>query len=559
VDLIKFQAQKKDLEVLLNIEPTLPRFVWVDEMRLRQVVVNLIGNSVKFTEQGEIELKIKALKETPSETIFRFSVRDTGMGIAPENQGKIFEIFSQADASTTKRFGGTGLGLTIANSLLALMHSKLQLHSEIGIGSTFYFDVALRAEHDPTTVKQTIGHLKNILIVDDNANNRTILKEMLALRKIDSEQASSGAEAIELIQSGRKYDAIIMDYHMPQMDGLETVRQIKKVVPSVEQPVILLYSSSDDEFISKECEQLNIRQRLVKPAKMNKLFDTLSKLCSEEIPAVKDKDPNPTQEQNQNHIVQTRLTILIAEDNAVNMLLAKSMIENLLPNARIIEAENGLLAVEKFKKEQPDIIFMDIRMPEKNGYEAAMAIREHEFRNGTSVPIVALTAGTAKGEREKCMEAGMNDYISKPMVQDAIENAFRKWLNLNVQSNPIPQKHSAEDDIKIHFDFVELKYQLGNNLELTKRLLTISISHINDCVENLHLNKSESNAFFEVAHKLRGIALSACFNELAKLAAQLEETNLDEREINALLKEVEAEVGVINEWVAEHLNPNPDR
>lgn len=553
VDLIKFQAQKKDLEVLLNIEPTLPRFIWVDEVRLRQVVVNLIGNSVKFTEQGEIELKIKALKETPHETIFRFSVRDTGMGIAPENQEKIFEIFSQGDASTTKRFGGTGLGLTIANSLLALMNSKLQLQSEIGVGSTFYFDVALRSEHDIAPVEQTLGQLKNILIVDDNANNRTILKEMLALREIDSEQASSGVEAIQLIQSGRKYDAIIMDYHMPQMDGLETVRQIKKAVPSAEQPVILLYSSSDDEFISKECEQLNIRQRLVKPAKMNKLFDTLSKLCSDENPAITSKQTIPTQDQN-----QTCLTILIAEDNTVNMLLAKSIIENLLPKARVVEAENGLRAVEKFKNEQPDIVFMDIRMPEKNGYEAAMAMREYESGSGTAVPIVALTAGIAKGEREKCLEAGMNDYISKPIVQDAIEKALMKWLNLKLDSNRTAQNQGAEDNVKRHFDFAELKYQLGHRQELVKRLLTTSISNINECVENLHQSKSESKIFSEVAHKLRGIALSACFNELAKLAAQLEETNPDEREINALFKEVEAEVNLIKELVAENLNPESD-
>lgn len=554
VDLIKFQAQKKDLEVLLNIEPKLPRFIWVDEVRLRQVVVNLIGNSVKFTEQGEIELKIKALKETPYETIFRFSVRDTGMGIAPENQEKIFEIFSQGDASTTKRFGGTGLGLTISNSLLALMNSKLQLQSEIGVGSTFYFDIALRSEHDTAPVEQALGQLKNILIVDDNANNRTILKEMLALKKINSEQASSGLEAIELIQSGRKYDAIIMDYHMPQMDGLETVRQIKKVVPSVEQPVILLYSSSDDEFISKECEQLNIRQRLVKPAKMNKLFDTLSKLCSDENPVMTRIQTKLAQDQN-----QTCLTILIAEDNSVNMLLAKSIIENLLPKARIIEAENGLRAVEKFKNEQPDIVFMDIRMPEKNGYEAAMAIREYESGRGTTVPIVALTAGISKGEREKCLEAGMSDYISKPIVQESIEKALMKWLNLKLDFNPTPRNHSADDNLKMHFDFAELKYQLGDKQELVKRLLTTSISNINECVEKLHQNKSESKIFSEVAHKLRGVALSACFNKLAKLAAQLEETNPDELEISALLKEVETEVQLIKELVAENLNPESNR
>jgi signal transduction histidine kinase/CheY-like chemotaxis protein/streptogramin lyase len=557
IDLIKFQAQKKNLEVLLNIAPRLPRFVWVDEVRLRQILINLLGNSVKFTEHGEIELKIESLGESPSKTNFRFSVRDTGMGIAPENQEKIFEVFSQGDASTTKRFGGTGLGLTIANSLLALMGSKLELHSEIGMGSTFYFDVILRSEQGPTTVEENIGPLKNILIVDDNVNNRTILKEMLALKDINSEQASSGLEAIELIKSGRKYDAIIMDYHMPQMNGLEAVRQIKNLLPAVEQPVVLLYSSSDDEQISSLCAELDIRQRLVKPAKMDKLFDSLSKLGSKEhlnIPSKKLKlTQNPT-----STIQISPMTILIAEDNAVNMLLARSIIENLLPNAYIVEAENGLQAVEKFIQERPDIVFMDIRMPEKNGYEAAMEIRRYEISSEVHIPIIALTAGTAKGEREKCLEAGMNDYISKPIVQDSIQKALLKWLNLPIEFNPTHQNHVPEENTKMHFDFTELSYQVGNNADVIKKLLTTSISNIDGCVANLHQSKSEGKIFTEVAHKLRGIALSACFNKLANLAGQLEETDPKEIQINVLLKEIENEVELVKNLIAETQNTKID-
>jgi signal transduction histidine kinase/ligand-binding sensor domain-containing protein/DNA-binding response OmpR family regulator len=557
IDLIKFQAQKKDLEVLLNIAPTLPRFVWVDEVRLRQILINLLGNSVKFTERGEIELKIESFKEKPTETIFRFSVRDTGMGIAVENQKRIFDVFSQGDASTTKRFGGTGLGLTIANSLLALMGSKLELDSEIGLGSTFYFDLTLRSEHGSPIVWQNTGQLKNILIVDDNANNRTILKDMLALREIDSEQAGSGQEAIGLIKSGRKYDAIIMDYHMPQMDGLETVRQIKNILPTVDQPVVLLYSSSDDDHISSLCAELDIRQRLVKPAKIDKLFDSLSKLGSNEHSIIQSKKSKLTQ--NLASTIQLPpMTILIAEDNAVNMLLAKSIIENLLPNAYIVEAENGLQAVEKFIQERPDIVFMDIRMPEKNGYEAAMEIRKNDLIRGTSIPIIALTAGTAKGEREKCLEAGMNDYISKPIVQDSIQKALLKWLNLPIEIHSTHLSPPADQSAKIHFDFAELSYQLGNNTEVIKKLLTTSIANIDICVANLHQSKLERNTFSETAHKLRGIALSACFNKLASLAALLEEINHDEDQINVLLKEVENELYLVKNLVTETQNTKID-
>jgi signal transduction histidine kinase/CheY-like chemotaxis protein/ligand-binding sensor domain-containing protein/HPt (histidine-containing phosphotransfer) domain-containing protein len=558
IDLIKFQAQKKDLEVLLNIAPTLPRFVWVDEVRLRQILINLLGNSVKFTERGEIELKIEARQEATSETVFRFSVRDTGMGIAPENQEKIFEVFSQADASTTKRFGGTGLGLTIANSLLWLMDSKLELHSEVGIGSTFYFEVMLRSERGSTEMWQNIEPLKNILIVDDNFNNRLILKEMLALQEIHSELASSGAEALNLIRFGNKYDAIIMDYHMPEMDGLETVRQIKKIVPAVEQPVVLLYSSSDDEHISRLCAELDIRQRLIKPAKMDKLFDSLSKLGSKEHSFIQSNKSKLTQ--NSISTIQTPpMTILIAEDNAVNMLLAKSIIENLLPNAHIVEAENGLQAVEKFIDKRPDIVFMDIRMPEKNGYEAAMEIRKNESVSNTPIPIIALTAGTAKGEREKCLEAGMNDYISKPIVQDSIQKALLKWLHLPIEFNPTHPNHAPEENTKAHFDFAELSYQIGTGAEMIKKLLSTSITNIDECVGTLHRSKTESKIFSEAAHKLRGIALSACFNELARLAAQLEETDPKENQIHTLLTEVENEVNLVKNLVAENLTTNPDR
>jgi CheY-like chemotaxis protein/HPt (histidine-containing phosphotransfer) domain-containing protein len=253
------------------------------------------------------------------------------------------------------------------------------------------------------------------------------------------------------------------------------------------------------------------------------------------------------------------MTILIAEDNAVNMLLARSIIENLLPNTHIVEAENGLQAVEKFIDKRPDIVFMDIRMPEKNGYEAAMEIRKNESVSDTPIPIIALTAGTAKGEREKCLEAGMNDYISKPIVQDSIQKVLLKWLHLPIELNLTHQDHAPEENTKVHFDFAELSYQIGTGTEIIKKLLSTSITNIDECVGILHRSKSESKIFSEAAHKLRGIALSACFNELARLAAQLEETDPKENRIPTLLTEVENEVNLVKNLVAENLSTNPDR
>lgn len=548
-DLIKFQAQKKGLEVLLNIAPTLPRFIWTDEIRLRQIIVNLMGNAVKFTEKGEIELKIEPLKEVGEKTVYRFTVRDTGIGIAPINQQKIFEVFSQGDASTTKRFGGTGLGLTIANSLLALMGSKLELRSEVGTGSTFFFDISFKAEHGSPVVWKNSYHLANILIVDDNTNNRLILSEMLAMRGIDSEQASSGFEAIEIIKAGKKFDVIIMDYHMPEMDGIETVRSIRNLLPEAHQPVVLLYSSSDDEYIGTLCEELDIRQRLVKPAKMDKLFNSLSNL------GIKNKSDGHSNNKNKKmssgtaELNSKSVVILIAEDNPVNMLLVKSIIENVLPNAKIIETEDGKMALEKFKSEHPDIIFMDIRMPEKNGYEATSEIRSLEINRRT--PIIALTAGTAKGEKDKCIEAGMDDYISKPIVQGSIEKALKKWLSLDVQSDRIEKKVNPTEAL-VHYDEMELRYQLGNNDEVMKKLLLASSRSLDECIVTLHQLSANQDftALAETAHKLKGLALSSCFIELARLAGELEEVEMSNSRIDQLITSITMEIKHVKALIA---------
>lgn len=327
MDVISFQAQKKNNKLIVTIQDDVPGFVMADLIRLRQVLVNLTGNAIKFTEEGEIELKLELVASAQlsvsggSSMEFRFSVRDTGIGIHHSNQKKIFDAFSQEDSYTTKKYGGTGLGLAISNKLLALMGSKLQLESEQGKGTTFFFEVRLD-------------------IVQEEATSPP--HQPPAKQEEGTESAKNSANANELV------------------DG-NTVR------------------------------------------------------------------------------------ILIAEDNLVNMALPKILIGNILPNAIMLEASNGKIAVEIFEKEKPDLIFMDINMPEMNGYDAAGEIRKREKSvqgaldrqcsgspSGTftifgSVPIIALTAGAVSGEKEKCIEAGMDEYISKPIV-NSLEAILKKWL-----------------------------------------------------------------------------------------------------------------------------------
>jgi PAS domain S-box-containing protein len=420
-DIISYQVQKKGLEMLLDISPELPRFIYADSIRLKQVLVNLLGNASKFTKRGEIELRITPLNLNENETTIRFAVRDTGIGIQPEKQFKIFEAFSQEDASTTKKYGGTGLGLTISNKLLALMDSRLELDSRPELGSTFYFDVAFKSEEGEPIVWQDIDDVKSALIVEDNENNRIILNQILALKNIQVTQAKNGLEALQLLAAGNKYDVVLMDYHMPLMDGLETIRKIRESIYTAEQqPIVLLHSSADDEKIIGACHELHVSSHLVKPVKINDIYRSLSRLSYHEqavnTPEAEELDVVPTKS----------LTILIAEDNPVNMMLVRSILNKIVPGARLIEVGNGLEAVEYCKIHKPDLVLMDIQMPEMNGCEATELIRKQGQTQ--EVPIVALTAGNVQGEKEKCLNAGMNDFVVKPIREENIVEILSKWL-----------------------------------------------------------------------------------------------------------------------------------
>jgi PAS domain S-box-containing protein len=549
-DMVKFQAHQKGLEILINIPPDLPRFVWVDAIRLRQVLVNVLGNAVKFTQKGEIEFKIEYLGiNGDGLSDFIFSVRDTGVGISSKYQEKIFEAFSQEDTSTTRKFGGTGLGLTISNKLLGLMGSKMMLSSEPGKGSTFYFHVSLKAMKGNVEDFGNVGHIKKVLIVDDNEHNRFILKEILAFKRIESREAKNGIEAIDIIKEGEKYDAILMDYHMPVIDGIETIRKIISIVnsPIEEYPAILLCSSSDDEIVKAACDELHIRHRLVKPIKMQQLYDALSRLN------VSDGNGDNKARAivvNTKETDKQAYTVMIVEDNPVNMFLAKTILKDVLPNANLIEARNGKIAVDKFLEVSPDFIFMDVQMPVMNGYEATEAIRKLE--DGTRVPICALTAGTVKGEMEKCLSIGMDDYTTKPVVRDTIAKIVGRWLNNTVAvSTAAKEPVLVNSDLHFNADnlikFVDNDKEFQNELlSMAKINLNITLPELEEAVKNQTLSSIKS-----IAHKMKGTALSACFEILAKQLLQLElmET-LNDQLIITLTKEIRAEVEYLNEVVS---------
>jgi two-component system sensor histidine kinase/response regulator len=418
--LLAMQASQKDLELLCDIKPDVPDFLRGDPARIRQILVNLVGNAIKFTHSGEVELQVQIAGDEESDhALLQFSVRDTGIGVAPEQREHIFESFTQADASTTRTFGGTGLGLAISSQLVEMMGGRIWLESIPDEGTTFHFTArfeSLMGEMPSTRdYLQAASQLRGlpVLIVDDNQTNRQILEETLLSWDMLPLSADSGASAIEILdneaRSDRTLSLAILDVMMPEMDGIELGKQILSR-PENQRPKILLLSSAGRPPESTELNKLGNAQYLSKPVKQSDLLDAILLTLAppeEVIPKVREgsvagQTSNP-------------LNLLLAEDGRVNQMVATLILEQ--RGHKVTVVENGQLAVAAYEHEpeQFDAILMDVQMPEMNGYQATSAIRKRELESGNRIPIIAMTANAMVGDREKCLQAGMDEYISKPI------------------------------------------------------------------------------------------------------------------------------------------------
>lgn len=520
-DIVKYRAHEKNLELLLNISSDLSYNIFADKLRLRQVMVNLLGNAIKFTENGEVELKIEASNslDKTNEIELTFSVRDSGIGISKENHSKIFESFSQADGSITRKFGGTGLGLAISNKLLHQMGSQLELDSEPGKGSKFYFTVRFPVEKGKSIDNKDLN-IHNALILDDNSTNCSILQNILKKKGIQTDVAITAAEAVEMLNKEKKYDLIIVDYHMPAMDGLEFVRCIREKFHSGlnKQQIIFLYNSNDGPQMLDELKELGVHSHLVKPVKVTELFEVFDKLSSSE-----DKHKENTEEMKTPlaiHAQNKIYSIMIADDNETNIMLASAIVSKLIPGVNVLKPRDGKEALQIFKEITPDLILMDIQMPGMSGYETAMAIRNFEANSKSHVPIIALTAGTVKGELERCKQAGMDDYITKPIISGTIQSVLQRWLvDRDSSEECIDKKYQP-----VHFDKRLLMENLGNNEELINNLVTTALISLSTNLEKLTIAFSEKNVkeVKRYAHQIKGTALNIGFNILAELAEQVE-------------------------------------
>ena len=411
VDAIAFQANQKQLEVLLDLDPLLPSHAVFDSVRLRQVLVNLVGNAVKFTDSGEIELKVE---RRPDGKVM-FSVRDTGIGIQPQYQRKIFEAFSQEDSSTTRRFGGTGLGLAISNKLLALMGSSLSLKSTPGQGTTFWFELALELGPEQPWAAVPRWGAERVLVVDKNAGVRRILQRNLEVLGLVCDEAETVEQANQLL-STEHYRIVLQDQQFSPLGPIEKLA-LTPVLATV--PVLLISHLDTDVFAAKPS-----LYSLHKPVKLDELLRVLEKILGRT--KVSEVQEAIAVEEGPLHGIRQGLKILIADDNPLNVFLARTVVSLLLPGLEVLEAQNGQIAVEKFAAHSPDVILMDVQMPVLNGLEATRVIRNLE--NGKGVPIVAITAGAIKSEKEACLECGMDDYLSKPFVKEDLFAVLKRHL-----------------------------------------------------------------------------------------------------------------------------------
>lgn len=425
IDIIKHQAFSKGLELLLYISPKVNRHVTADPVRLRQIIINLLGNAVKFTQSGEVELRLDASDiDAEGYQTFKFSIRDTGIGIATKNLKKIFEAFDQEDASTTRRFGGSGLGITISNKLLRMMGSNLQVESTQGQGSTFYFEIHCRADLHDKRKRLAAPEVRKVLLVDDNPNNLLILQDMLAIGNIESRTASNGIEAIELLGDTNNFDFAIIDFNMPYMTGIDLIRHIREEmnIPSSELRLMLLHSTINDGELIAACSELDVEYNIAKPITSEQLYYLLNTLGrSTKLPE------NGTPQDILAEFEKHSCIILVAEDNPLNQVLTRTLVQKILPNAQIIMAEDGAQAVNCYMRQKPDLILMDIQMPVQSGLEATQKIRKMED-TGQNVPIIALTARALKGEKEECIQAGMNDYLTKPIIFEHFKDMLGRYL-----------------------------------------------------------------------------------------------------------------------------------
>jgi PAS domain S-box-containing protein len=546
------KAHDKGLEFLAQVAPEVPDVLVGDPLRLGQILTNFVNNAVKFTERGEVRITIEEIEQVGEKTHLRFSVRDTGIGMTKEQAGRLFQPFTQADMSTTRKHGGTGLGLTISRRLVELMGGRTWLESEPGVGSTFYFTVWLGVgSHvgSRKVVPEKLNELR-VLVVDDNETAQEILKDPLGNIVSRVDLASSGKAAIDAVRqhdATDPYDLVFMDWRMPGMDGLQASRHIKSDETLAHPPHIVLVTAFGREEVREEAERLQLDGYLIKPLTKSMVFDMLVNIFAAE------GDAAPAAERAAEAMSLRGARILLAEDNEINQQIAVELLEGAGATVRV--ASNGRLAVEMLFSGTPadvDVVLMDLQMPEMDGHQATARIRADQ--RFASMPIIAMTAHATMEERHRCLESGMNDHISKPINPDQLFETVARFFRPSGENAIALQQvmdpgHEVIPSIAC-LDTKDGLSRVAGNQKLYLKILRKFVEQQGAAVSEVAqaIAQGDRELAERIAHTLKGVAGNIGARSLYKAAGHLEKRihdNASTQEIEAAQSQAQAELDTL--------------
>ena len=517
-DLFLKKAAEKGLELIVSLPRDVPVALIGDPLRLRQLLINLTHNAIKFTEQGEVVVKVSVSARSETKVGLTFTVADTGIGIPPQDISQLFDPFAQADSSATRRYGGTGLGLTICRSLVELMGGTIAVESTAGKGSTFQFVLEFGLQPEAGNAELTLPanlHGLRVLVVDDNHTLQILLHTILTSFAFVVTAAESGREALETLvtryDQHEFFDLILMDLIMPKMDGIQVTKRIRKDPRFCQIPIIMMTAFGREEIV-QQAEKSGVNAFLIKPVKKTLLFDTILDVFGRRAPHVQETSAPAT---NISHDpVLHGLTLLLVEDNAINRQLATEILR--YAGARVSTAADGNEAIQAVQSAAYDAVLMDIQMPERDGYSATHEIRQDvRFHN---LPIIAMTAHAMKGDREKCLNAGMNDYVTKPIIPEQLFATVLKWARpgarpsvsdvataLEISAEPI-----YAEGFPAHLPGIDVAAalrRLGGNASFFKELLKEFCATYADAVPLIRgmLARQELDEAAQFLHTLKGV------------------------------------------------------
>lgn len=526
--LLALRKQNKDIEMLVEIDENISSVLMGDVGRIRQIIINLVGNAIKFTENGEIICRAQLVSEENGVALLQFTVSDTGIGISENKLKAIFDPFTQADGSTTRKFGGTGLGLSITKRLITLMGGDMYVESEVGKGSSFIFNIRLKVGKIVTRIMPAkIEKLKStkVLIIDDNLTNRRILegqlKEIVRTVVLTDNGTSGLIEMGKAYNAGEPFDLLLLDVQMPLMDGWEVARQIYQN-ENFRHTKIFVMSSASNNINAEERAKLNVTSFMAKPITYHDMMGELLKIFGD-TDLVRNNKMDADKEV---IIYDTRqLNILLAEDDLINQKLAITVLER--QGHKVTLANNGVEVLQLMSNNKFDVIFMDVQMPQMDGYETTIRIREMEKDTQTHIPIIAMTAHAMKMHRDKCMEAGMDYYVSKPIKTEEVFSLLSKIFEgkeIVLQNGKEGRGRQQEQSEPIHYDSVFFREQCANDESLMKELIRLFMKSIDMQLSGLQqaaLTK-EANEINRISHKMRGSISPFGAKEISEILLRIE-------------------------------------